>query len=73
MSQNVRCIVNLQTLTEFIKITIISLEQDLEGLSEEMEALDPASKDYDELDIEYNFISGQVTGMRYILSQIESE
>ena len=64
---------NLQTLTEFIKITIISLEQDLEGLSEEMEALDPASKDYDELDIEYNFISGQVTGMRYILSQIESE
>ena len=64
---------DLQTLTEFIKITIISLEQDLEGLTEEMEALDPASKDYDDLDIEYNFISGQVTGMRYILSQIVSE
>ena len=73
MSQNVRCTVDLQTLTEFIKITIISLEQDLEGLTEEMEALDPASKDYDDLDIEYNFISGQVTGMRYILSQIVSE
>ena len=73
MSQNVRNIVNLQTLIEFIKITIISLEQDLAGLSDEMEALDPASKDFADLDIEYNFISGQVTGMRYILSQTERE
>ena len=64
---------NLQTLIEFIKITIISLEQDLAGLSDEMEALDPASKDFADLDIEYNFISGQVTGMRYILSQTERE
>jgi hypothetical protein len=62
---------NLETLIEFIKITIISLEQDQEGLTEEMEALDPASKDFADLDIEYNFISGQVTGMRYILSQTE--
>lgn len=61
----------LDYLIEFIKITIISLEQDLEGLSEEMESLDPASKDFADLDIEYNFISGQVTGMRYILSQTE--
>lgn len=58
---------NLQTLIEFIKITIISLEQDLEGLAEEMDLLDPASKDFADLDIEYNFISGQMTGMRYIL------
>lgn len=64
---------NLQTLIEFIKITIISLEQDLEGLSDEMEKLDPASKDFADLDIEYNFISGQITGMRYILSQTERE
>ena len=64
---------NLETLIEFIKITIISLEQDLEGLNEEMEALDPASKDFTDLDIEYNFISGQVAGMRYILSQTEKE
>ena len=67
MSQNVRCIVNLQMLIEYIRITIISLEQDLEGLAEEMDLLDPASKDFADLDIEYNFISGQATGMRHIL------
>ena len=57
----------LEHLIEFIKITIISLEQDLEGMTEEMDLLDPESKACKELDIEYNFISGQVTGMRYIL------
>ncbi len=62
---------NLATLIEFIKITIISLEQDLEGLTEEMNSLDMASKDFYDLDVEHNFISGQVTGMRYILSQTE--
>ncbi len=62
---------NLETLIEFIKITIISLEQDLEGLTEEMDLLDPASKDFADLDIEYNFITGQVAGMRYILSQTQ--
>ena len=64
---------NLQTLIEFIKITIISLEQDLEGLTEQMNLLDMNSKDFADLDIEYNFISGQVTGMRYILSQAQGE
>ena len=64
---------NLQTLIEFIKITIISLEQDLEGLTEQMDLLDMNSKDFADLDIEYNFISGQVTGMRYILSQAQGE
>jgi hypothetical protein len=62
---------NLETLIEFIKITIISLEQDLEGLNEEMELLDPASKDFADLDIEYNFISGQVVGMSYILKNAQ--
>jgi hypothetical protein len=62
---------NLETLIEFIKITIISLEQDLEGLTEEMDLLDPESKDCKDLDIEYNFITGQVAGMRYILSQTQ--
>jgi hypothetical protein len=62
---------NLETLIEFIKITIISLEQDLEGLAEEMDLLDPESKDCKDLDIEYNFITGQVAGMRYILSQTQ--
>ena len=64
---------NLQTLIEFVKITIISLEQDLEGLTEQMDLLDMNSKDFADLDIEYNFISGQVTGMKYILSQAQGE
>lgn len=64
---------NLQTLIEFIKITIISLEQDLEGLNEQMEALDPASKDFADLDIEYVYLRGQVTGMSYILKQAQGE
>ena len=58
---------NLETLIEFIKISIISLEQDLEGLAEQMDLLDMNSKDFAQLDIEYNFISGQLSGMRYIL------
>ena len=58
---------NLDYLIEYIKITIISLEQDLEGLSSEMDMLDPAEKAFADLDIEYNFISGQATGMRHIL------
>ncbi len=62
---------NLATLIEFIKITIISLEQDLDGIAEEMSSLDPASKDFAELDIEHTHISGQIMGMRYILSQTE--
>ena len=54
-------------LIEYIKITIISLEQDLEAMVLEMESLDPNSKDFKDLDIEYNFISGQRVGMSHIL------
>jgi len=62
---------NLETLIEFIKITIISLEQDLDGIAEEMASLDLESKDCKELDIEHTYISGQIMGMRYILSQTQ--
>ena len=58
-------------IKEYIKIHIISLEQDLEQISSEMEALDPASKDYTELDFEYNHLSGQVLSARHILSVAE--
>lgn len=64
---------NLSTLIEFIKITIISLEQDLEELATKMDSLDMNSKDFAELDIEYNFISGRISGMRYILASVESD
>ena len=47
-----------------------SLNQDLEKLSEQMDALDPSSKDFAELDIEYNFISGQASGISHIIAVI---
>lgn len=56
---------------EYMKIHLISLEQDLEKLSNEMEALDPASKDFNELDFEYNNISGQTIGVKHLISIAE--
>jgi len=55
-------------LIEYIKLHIISLNQDLENLSNQMESLDPASKSYTELDIEYTWTSGQVSACEHILS-----
>jgi hypothetical protein len=47
------------------------LNQDLENLSNQMDSLDPASKDFAELDIEYNWTSGQVSACDHILSVAE--
>jgi hypothetical protein len=58
-------------LIEYTKIHVISLEQDLEGIASEMELLDPASKDYNELDFEYNHMSGQILSARYLLKTME--
>ena len=58
-------------LLEYIKITVISLEQDLAGLAEEMDSLDMNSKAFADLDIEYNFINGQRAGMSHIIDFIE--
>lgn len=53
---------------EYMKLHLISLEQDLDSLYEQMEALDPNCKDYAELDIEYNWTSGQITATAHLLS-----
>jgi len=58
-------------LKEYIKLHIISLEQDLEGISEQMEELDPESKACKELDFEYKHWSGQLLSARHILSVVE--
>ena len=58
----------MNQLIEYIKLHIMSLNQDLEQLSNQMDALDPASKDFAELDIEYNWTSGQVSACDHILS-----
>jgi len=55
-------------LIEYMKIHQISLQQDLEELSNKMDALDPNSKDFNYLDIEYNWVSGQLTATHHLLS-----
>ena len=55
-------------LIEYMKLHILSLNQDLEQLSNQMDALDPNCKDFAELDIEYNWTSGQVSAADHLLS-----
>ena len=51
-----------------MKLHLISLEQDLEKLSNEMDKLDMNSKAFNELDFEYNIKSGEITATRHLLS-----
>jgi hypothetical protein len=46
------------------------LDEDLRNLADEMESLDPASKDFADLDFEYNFINVQVAAFNYVLTKI---
>ena len=62
---------NLETLIEYIKIHLISLGQDIDEVARKMDLLDENSKDYKELDFEYNFLSGQIHGVSYILDVAE--
>jgi len=56
------------TFLEYMKLHLISLEQDLEKYYNQMEAIDPNCKEYAELDTEYNWISGQITATSHLLS-----
>lgn len=58
----------MQKIIEYMKIHEISLQQDLEKLSNQMDELDPNCKDYAYLDIEYNWVSGQLTATHHLLS-----
>jgi hypothetical protein len=55
-------------LIEYMKLHLISLMQDSEKLEMQMEELDMNSKDYIELDFEFNNISGQITATRHLMS-----
>jgi hypothetical protein len=55
-------------LIEYMNIHLISLMQDSESLEDRMEKLDPNCKDYAELDFEFNWVSGQITATRHLLS-----
>ena len=59
--------ITLKYLIEYMKIHLTSLNQDIAELAARMEQLDENSKDYKELDFEYNFLSGQIHGISYIM------
>ena len=60
----------LDYIKNYLQLHMQSLNQDLEELSNKMDELDPASKDFAELDIEYNFVSGQATACSHIIAVI---
>lgn len=60
----------LNELTTYITNLRSGLDEDLRNLADEMESLDPASKDFAELDFEFNYITGQVTALSHVLQKI---
>ena len=54
-------------LIEYMKIHLISIEQDQAEVAEQMELLDINSKDYAELDFEYNWLGGQIIATRHFI------
>jgi hypothetical protein len=58
-------------LVSYLELHAMSLNQDLENMSNQMDSLDPASKDFAELDFEYNYTSGQVSATMHILEYVE--
>ena len=61
----------MNEMIEYMKLHLLSLEQDLAKLSEEMDELDMNSKDFVELDFEYNIKSGEITATSHLLSVAE--
>ena len=61
---------NLEQLIEYIKITVISLEQDLEGMSSEMDMLDPESKAFKDLGVYVRDASGNVRDSEVVLNDV---
>jgi hypothetical protein len=54
-------------LIEYMKAHLISLEQDQEEISKQMEDLDMNSKEFLELDFEFNWLGGQAIATRHFI------
>jgi hypothetical protein len=54
-------------LIEYMKIHLVSLEQDQADVYKEMEKLDENSKDFKELDFEFNWLGGQIIATRHFI------
>jgi hypothetical protein len=60
----------LDELTTYIKTLRTSLDEDVRNIADDMELLDPASKDFAELDFELNYTAGQVTMLNHLIQKI---
>ena len=58
-------------LKNYLNLHIQSLNQDLEQLAIQMEKVDPNAKEYNDLDIEHTWTSGQVSACEHIMGIIE--
>ena len=58
----------MNELIGYMKLHLISLMQDMEALETQMEQLDMNSKDFIELDFEFNNLSGQTIATRHLMS-----
>ena len=58
-------------LVTYLQLHAQSLNEDLSQMNTRMESLDPASKEFAELDFEYNYTSGQVSATMHILDYVE--
>lgn len=61
----------MDKLLEIMRQYKTNLESDMKDLSDEMEKLDPNSKDFTELDFEYNWTNGQFVAAQYLLRMAE--
>jgi hypothetical protein len=60
------------TLIEYMKLHIISLEQDAERIRNEMDSIEDLNSDeYNNLDIEDIYTNGQIVATRHILNVAE--
>jgi hypothetical protein len=58
----------MKELIEYIKLHLISIEQDQQEVEKQMEDLDMNSKEFLELDFEFNWLGGQAIATRHLLS-----
>ena len=60
-------IMTIEQLIEYMKIHLTSLAQDQDKLTNTMNNLDENSKEFKDLDFEWNWINGQMAGVHHIL------
>jgi len=54
-------------LIEYMRAHLISIEQDQAEIEKQMEDLDMNSKEFLELDFEYNWLGGQIIATRHFI------